>query len=93
MLQKAPDITVSSILHPTHVPAVVEFMKTTGLGYTGKLYGRNGREERREGSDGEGSERGEEGGGSDRGGVGEGDGDGEESAEGSDGEWKFGLFE
>jgi hypothetical protein len=111
LLQKAPEVTVSSILHPTHVPAVMEFMKTTGLGYTDKLYGRDGREEGREGSDGggsergeegggrdgdgdgdgDGSERGEEGGGSDGGGVGE--GDGEEAAEGSDGEWKFGLFE
>jgi hypothetical protein len=84
ILQKAPEVTVSSVLHPTHVPAVMEFMKTTGLGYTGKLYGRDGREEGREGRDGDGSERGEEGEGRDGGEVGE--RDGEEAAEGSDGD-------
>jgi ribonuclease HI len=37
MLQKAPDITVSSILGLTQMPAVMEFMKTTGLGYKSDL--------------------------------------------------------
>jgi hypothetical protein len=94
MLQKAPDVTVTSILRPAHVQAVMEFMNTTGLGYTGKLYGRDGGDgdDGGEGSsDGGGGERGEEDGGSDREGAGE--VDGEEVAEGCDGEWKFGLFE
>jgi ribonuclease HI len=94
MLQKAPDITVMSILRPAHVPAVMEFMKTTGLGYTGKLYGGDGGDGDdggEGGSDGVGGERGEEDGWSDRGEVGE--VDGEEAEEGSGGEWKFGLFE
>jgi hypothetical protein len=98
MLQKAPEVTVSSTLQPAHVPAVVEFMKIMGLGYTGKLRadaegegGGDGDDGGEGGSDGGSSERGEEDGGSGRGEVGE--VGGEEAEEGSDGEWKFGLFE
>jgi hypothetical protein len=78
--------------------AVMEFMKATGLGYTGKLHadaerrgGGVGDDDGEGGSDGGGGERGEEGGGSDRGGVGEAHGEGAE--DGSDGEWRFALFE
>jgi hypothetical protein len=94
MLQKAPDVTLTSVLRSAHVPTVMEFMKTTGLGYTGKLYGGDGGDGDdggEGGSDGGGGERGEEDGGSDRGEVEE--VEGEEAEEGSGGEWKFGLFE
>jgi ribonuclease HI len=95
MLQKAPDVTVTSILHPTHLPAVMEFMKTTGLGYTGKLYGGDGEErgeerrrgERRRGGDGYdgGEEGGSDGGGGERGEEGGGsDREGVDEAEGEE---------
>jgi hypothetical protein len=97
MLQKAPNVTISSILSPTHVPAVMEFMKTTGLGYKPDLHAdddtRDGSgsesEERRGRRDGSGSmeervavERESE--------AEEGEERGEE--EDAD-EWRFGLFE
>jgi hypothetical protein len=37
MLQKAPDVTLSSVLCPSHSLAVVEFLRTTRLGYTANL--------------------------------------------------------
>jgi hypothetical protein len=37
MLQKALDITISSILRPAQTPAVMEFLKTTKLGYAADL--------------------------------------------------------
>jgi hypothetical protein len=37
MLQKAPDVTLSSVLCPAHSLAVVEFLRTTYLGYTADL--------------------------------------------------------
>jgi hypothetical protein len=37
MLQKAPNTTISNVLQPAHTPAVVEFLRTTRLGYTADL--------------------------------------------------------
>jgi hypothetical protein len=96
MIQKAPDITISSILRAAHTPAVVEFMKTIGLGYTRNLHADS------EAHENEGGEEGEDGGredGAERGESGSGDGDedddvcgvGEGSAEAD--EWRFGMFE
>jgi hypothetical protein len=103
MLQQAPEVTVSSVSSPSHAPAVLEFLRTTGLGYTRALHAEKNR-------GGEESRRGEESG-SDEGGGGSGDGgdddgsgrDGEggeeaaavevdEEGDGSGGEWRFGLF-
>jgi hypothetical protein len=91
MLQKVPDIMVSSILGPTHMPAVMEFMKTTGLGYKSDLRADDSirsesEEERRDGS-----ERREEGVAVER----ESEvADKEERVEEEDeDEWRFGSFE
>jgi ribonuclease HI len=56
LLQKAPDVTVSSVLRPEHVPAVMEFMKTTELGLTAGLHADDG-----DGGGSEGDERSSEG--------------------------------
>jgi hypothetical protein len=97
MLQKAPEVAVSSILHPGHIPAVVEFLKITGLGYTAELLidsgvGRGeGREGEREGEMERGERRGAR---VDDAMFGESEGVGEEEADGGgEDEWRFGLFE
>jgi hypothetical protein len=106
MLQKAPDLTLSNMLRQAHMPAVIEFMETTRLGYMTKLRERTdemGGDEMRRGG-GDGSDGGSEGDGE---GEGEGDGEGdggrgraevdEHAVEGEDDEgedeWRFGLFE
>jgi hypothetical protein len=100
MLQKAPNTTISNVLQPAHTPAVVEFLRTTRLGYTADLTtddrkGGDEEEGEAEGDSGEGGEE-EDGGG----GVEELEedlealgaaGDAEEVMDA--GEWRFGLFE
>jgi ribonuclease HI len=99
MLQKAPNTTISNTLHPAHAPAVVEFLRTTRLGYTVNLTtddGEGGGEVRGSGRDGGGGEEGSSGRDGDGGGgveAVETDGDGVEANDGSGGEWRFGLFE
>jgi hypothetical protein len=93
MLQKAPNTTISNALHPAHAPAVVEFLRTTRLGYTSNLTaddGGGGDEERSSGRDGGGGEEGSSGRDGDGGGGVEavemdGDGDGDEAHGGSGG--------
>jgi hypothetical protein len=98
MIPKALEIAISSILRATHTPAVLEFMKTTGLGYTRNLHADSEADKNEEGKEGEegegggrehGTERRESGSGGvedeDVGGVGE----GSEEAD----EWRFGMFE
>jgi ribosomal protein L12E/L44/L45/RPP1/RPP2 len=79
MLQKAPDVTVSSVLRPEQVPAVMEFMKTTGVGLSAGLRADDG-----EGGDGGGS-RGRS--------AAEEEEEGEGTDDEGDSEWRFGLFE
>jgi ribonuclease HI len=92
MLQKAPDITVSSILGPTHMPAVMEFMKTTGLGYKSDLRADDSIRSEREEERRNGSGRREKGVAMER--ESEVAGEEEERVEEEDeDEWRFGLFE
>jgi hypothetical protein len=58
MIQKAPDLAISSILRATHTPAVVEFMNTTGLGYTRNLHA-DSEADKNKNEEGEGGEEGE----------------------------------
>jgi hypothetical protein len=98
MLQKAPDMTLSNMLRSTHTPAIIEFMETTGLGYTTKLRestDKMGGDEMRRGG-GDGSDGGSKGDGVGDGGRGRAEVDGH-AVEGEDDEcedeWRFGLFE
>jgi ribonuclease HI len=96
MLQKAPDVTISSVLQPAHALPVLEFLKTTRLGYAADLRAED--EERRGGgSDGDGGGRGSDGGSGGSGGSEMGREAGCEGMEReeveSEGEWRFGLFE
>jgi hypothetical protein len=100
MIQKAPKIAISSILRAAHTPAVVEFMKTTGLGYTRNLHADSEVDKNEEGEEGEegeggGREDGAERRGSGSGGVGVEDDDVGGVGEGSEeaDEWRFGMFE
>jgi hypothetical protein len=93
MLQKAPDVTLSSIPCPAHSLAVVEFLRTTRPGYTADLTTDEEGGKRR-GDEGEGNGNGAGGArGRSAGGEDEVEAGGGVTERAEDEEWRFGLFE